>query len=111
MQFVLVFIFSYIFCFKKRSLAGQLPHCPSGRIVALIFVAVISSIAAAGTPGTTLLIVAGFGVAHVPLAGLPLLFSVDRFFDMIATSFNTLGNTLGTVVINRISLLFKDQKK
>ena len=48
-------------------------------------------------PGPALLVAAG-----IPLAGLPLIFGVDRLFDMMRTSTNVLGDASCAVIINRV---------
>jgi len=53
-------------------------------------------------PGPTLLVVAVLVAAGIPLAGLPLIFDVDRLFDMMRTSTNVLGDASCAVIINRV---------
>ena len=53
-------------------------------------------------PGPALLVVAVLVAAGIPLAGLPLIFSVDRLFDMMRTSTNVLGDASCAVIINRV---------
>ena len=53
-------------------------------------------------PGPTLLVVAVLVAAGIPLAGLPLIFGVDRLFDMMRTSTNVLGDASCAVIINRV---------
>lgn len=38
----------------------------------------------------------------IPLAGLPLIFGVDRLFDMMRTSTNVLGDASCAVIVNRM---------
>ncbi len=38
----------------------------------------------------------------IPLAGLPLIFGVNRLFDMMRTSTNVLGDASCAVIVNRM---------
>jgi len=74
--------------------------------MAIIFTATVGSIGQAGVPGPTLLVVAVLSAANVPLTGLPILFGVDRFFDMLRTVTNITGDTACAVIVDQ----FKDEK-
>lgn len=77
--------------------------------IAIIFTATIGSIGQAGVPGPSLLVVAVLIAAGVPVEGLPLLFGVDRIFDMLRTAVNITGDASCAIIVN--TLLEKDNKK
>lgn len=77
--------------------------------VAIIFTATIGSIGQAGVPGPSLLIVAVLISAGVPVEGLPLLFGVDRIFDMLRTAVNITGDASCAVIMN--DFVNKDNNK
>ncbi|WMJ79221.1 dicarboxylate/amino acid:cation symporter [Clostridium sp. MB40-C1] len=68
--------------------------------IAIIFTATIGSIGQAGVPGPSLLIVAVLIAAGIPVEGLPLLFGVDRIFDMLRTAVNITGDASCAVIID-----------
>lgn len=70
--------------------------------IAIIFTATIGSIGQAGVPGPSLLVVAVLIAAGVPVEGLPILFGVDRVFDMLRTSVNIVGDASCAVIIDEI---------
>jgi Na+/H+-dicarboxylate symporter len=70
--------------------------------VAIVLTSVLGAIGTAGVPGPALLVVAVLAAAGIPLAGLPLIFGVDRLFDMMRTSTNVLGDASCAVIVNRI---------
>ncbi|MGD9016477.1 MAG: dicarboxylate/amino acid:cation symporter [Desulfobacterales bacterium] len=69
---------------------------------AIVLTSVLGAIGTAGVPGPALLVVAVLVAAGIPLAGLPLIFGVDRLFDMMRTSTNVLGDASCAVIVNRI---------
>lgn len=69
---------------------------------AIILTSVLGAIGTAGVPGPALLVVAVLVAANIPLAGLPLIFGVDRLFDMMRTSTNVFGDASCAVIVNRI---------
>ncbi|MCY6370851.1 dicarboxylate/amino acid:cation symporter [Clostridium ganghwense] len=70
--------------------------------IAIIFTATIGSIGQAGVPGPSLLVVAVLIAAGIPTEGLPILFGVDRIFDMMRTSVNIVGDASCAVIIDGI---------
>ncbi len=68
--------------------------------VAIILTATLGSIGQAGVPGPTLLVVAVLLAADIPIIGLPLLFGVDRIFDMLRTAVNITGDASCAVIVN-----------
>ena len=69
--------------------------------VAIAVVATLGSIGQAGVPGPTLLVVAVMVAAGVPIEGLPLLYALDRIFDMVRTVLNITGDTACAAVTDR----------
>ena len=70
--------------------------------LAIIFTATVGSIGQAGVPGPSLLVVAVLVAADIPIIGLPLLYAVDRIFDMIRTALNITGDAACAVIIDQI---------
>ena len=69
--------------------------------IAIIVTATVGSIGQAGVPGPSLLVVAVLVAAGLPLDALPLLFGVDRLFDMLRTAVNITGDASCAVVMQR----------
>ena len=69
--------------------------------IAIIATATIGSIGQAGVPGPTLLVVAVLLAANIPVEGLPILFGVDRLFDMLRTVTNITGDSACAVIVDR----------
>ena len=69
--------------------------------IAITVVATLGSIGQAGVPGPTLLVVAVMAAAGVPIEGLPLLYALDRIFDMIRTVLNITGDAACAAVADR----------
>lgn len=72
-----------------------------GHFVAIAVTASFGSIGQAGVPGPTLLVVAVLASAGIPLDGLPLLYALDRIFDMIRTTLNITGDAACAAVADR----------
>ena len=70
--------------------------------IAIILTSVLGAIGTAGVPGPALLVVAVLVAAGIPLAGLPLIFGVDRLFDMMRTSTNVLGDASCSIIVNKM---------
>lgn len=70
--------------------------------VAIVLTSVLGAIGTAGVPGPALLVVAVLVAANIPLAGLPLIFGVDRLFDMMRTSTNVLGDASCAIIVDRM---------
>ncbi len=71
--------------------------------IAIIFTATVGSIGQAGVPGPSLLVVAVLIAAGIPVEGLPLLFGVDRLFDMLRTAVNISGDASCAVIVDKIA--------
>ena len=69
--------------------------------LAIMFTAAIGAVGQAGVPGPSLLLVAVVTAAGVPVAAVPLLFGVDRIFDMLRTAVNITGDASCAVIANR----------
>ncbi len=71
--------------------------------LAIIFTATIGAIGQAGVPGPTFLVVAVLISAGIPIEGLPLLFALDRIFDMTRTALNITGDAACAVIIDNLN--------
>lgn len=71
--------------------------------VAIIITSTVGSIGQAGVPGPSLLVVAVLVAADIPIAGLPLLYALDRVFDMLRTVFNITGDAACAVIVDRFN--------
>ena len=71
--------------------------------VAIAVTASLGSIGQAGVPGPTLMVVAVLVAAGIPIEGLPLLYALDRVFDMIRTVLNITGDAACAVVTERVA--------
>lgn len=71
--------------------------------VAIMVTASLGSIGQAGVPGPTLMVVAVLVAAGVPIEGLPLLYALDRLFDMIRTTLNITGDAACAAVTDRLA--------
>ena len=71
--------------------------------VAITVTASLGSIGQAGVPGPTLMVVAVLVAAGIPIEGLPLLYALDRIFDMIRTVLNITGDAACAVVTERVA--------
>ncbi|MDF2614259.1 MAG: proton/glutamate symporter [Clostridia bacterium] len=69
--------------------------------LAIIITATIGSIGQAGVPGPSLLVVAVLLAANIPVIGLPLLFGVDRLFDMLRTAVNVTGDASCAIIVDK----------
>uniref|UniRef100_UPI004056C0B1 dicarboxylate/amino acid:cation symporter n=1 Tax=Alistipes sp. TaxID=1872444 RepID=UPI004056C0B1 len=60
--------------------------------ITITIVSTLGSIGQAGVPGPTLMVVAVLVGAGIPIEGLPLLYALDRIFDMVRTTLNITGD-------------------
>jgi Na+/H+-dicarboxylate symporter len=74
-----------------------------GGYAAIIFTATIGAIGQAGVPGPSFLVVAVLLAAGIPIEGLPLLFALDRIFDMIRTALNITGDAACAVIVDGLN--------
>ncbi len=70
--------------------------------VAIILTATVGSIGQAGVPGPSLLVVAVLLAANIPVVGLPILFGVDRIFDMMRTAVNVTGDATCALIVDQL---------
>jgi Na+/H+-dicarboxylate symporter len=68
--------------------------------LAIVVTATLSAVGAAGVPGPSLMAVAVLVSAGLPVEGLPLLFAVDRIFDMLRTVLNITGDAACAVIVD-----------
>ncbi len=68
---------------------------------AVVITATLSAIGQAGVPGPTLTLFAVLIAGGIPLEGVPLLFAVDRLFDMIRTTVNITGDTCCAAIVDK----------
>ena len=52
--------------------------------------------------GPSFLVVAVLLAAGIPIEGLPLLFALDRIFDMIRTALNITGDAACAVIVDSL---------
>lgn len=71
--------------------------------IAIAITASLGSIGQAGVPGPTLMVVAVLVSAGIPIEGLPLLYALDRVFDMIRTVLNITGDAACAAVTDRFA--------
>ena len=71
---------------------------------AIAVTASLGSIGQAGVPGPTLMVVAVLAAAGIPIEGLPLLYALDRVFDMIRTTLNITGDAACAAVTDRFAI-------
>ena len=71
--------------------------------VAITVTATLGSIGQAGVPGPTLMVVAVLVAAGIPIEGLPLLYALDRIFDMVRTTLNITGDAACAAVTDRLA--------
>ena len=72
--------------------------------VAITVTASLGSIGQAGVPGPTLMVVAVLVAAGIPIEALPLLYALDRLFDMIRTVLNITGDAACAAVTDRLAI-------
>lgn len=71
--------------------------------VAITITASLGSIGQAGVPGPTLMVVAVLAAAGIPIEGLPLLYALDRLFDMVRTTLNITGDAACAAVTDKFA--------
>nr|WP_221274563.1 dicarboxylate/amino acid:cation symporter [Thaumasiovibrio subtropicus] len=70
--------------------------------IAIILTSTLGAVGQAGVPGPSFLVVAVLLAAGIPIEGLPLLFALDRIFDMIRTALNITGDAACAVIVENI---------
>lgn len=71
--------------------------------ITIAIVSSLGSIGQAGVPGPTLMVVAVLVGAGIPIEGLPLLYALDRIFDMVRTTLNITGDAACAAVTDRFA--------
>jgi Na+/H+-dicarboxylate symporter len=74
-----------------------------GQYIAIIVTSTIGAVGQAGVPGPTLLVVAVLIAANIPVTALPILFGVDRIFDMLRTAVNITGDAACATIVDRFN--------
>ena len=69
--------------------------------LAIIITSTLGAVGQAGVPGPTLLVVAVLAAAGIPIEALPILFGVDRIFDMLRTAVNITGDAACATIVDR----------
>jgi len=77
-------------------------HLSIGEEIVIFFTASLAAIGAAGIPSAGLVTMTlVFTAVGIPLEGIALILSVDRFLDMLRTSVNVWGDLIGAKIIDR----------
>jgi len=76
-------------------------HLGFSEYAAIVLSATIGSIGQAGIPGPSLLLVAVLLSAKIPVIGIPLIFGIDRMFDMVRTVCNVTGDAVCALVVDK----------
>lgn len=74
-----------------------------GQYIAIIVASTLGAVGQAGVPGPTLLVVAVLISAGIPIDALPILFGVDRIFDMLCTAVNITGDAACATIVDRFT--------
>ncbi|MFA6849094.1 MAG: dicarboxylate/amino acid:cation symporter [Selenomonadaceae bacterium] len=69
--------------------------------IAIVVTASLGAVGQAGVPGPTLLVVAVLVAANIPIDALPILFGVDRIFDMLRTAVNITGDAACATIVDQ----------
>lgn len=69
--------------------------------IAIIVTSTLGAVGQAGVPGPSLLVVAVLVSAGIPVEALPILFGVDRIFDMLRTAINITGDAACATIVDR----------
>lgn len=78
---------------------------------AIILTSTVGAVGQAGVPGPTLLVVAVLVAADIPIDGLPILYALDRVFDMIRTTLNITGDACCAVIVDKFNIALPDDLK
>lgn len=69
--------------------------------IAITITSTLGAVGQAGVPGPTLLVVAVLASAGIPIDALPILFGVDRIFDMLRTAVNITGDAACATIVDQ----------
>ena len=84
-------------CFFAQMFCMELT---TGQYIAIIVTSTLGAVGQAGVPGPTLLVVAVLMAANIPIIALPILFGVDRIFDMLRTAVNITGDAACATIVD-----------
>lgn len=84
-------------CFFAQMFGMELT---TGQYIAIIVTSTLGAVGQAGVPGPTLLVVAVLMAANIPIIALPILFGVDRIFDMLRTAVNITGDAACATIVD-----------
>ncbi|MCE0492705.1 dicarboxylate/amino acid:cation symporter [Vibrio salinus] len=73
-----------------------------GAYITIIITSTLGAVGQAGVPGPTFLVVAVLLAAGIPIEGLPLLFALDRIFDMTRTALNITGDAACALIVDAL---------
>ncbi|MDE3038369.1 MAG: C4-dicarboxylate transporter DctA, partial [Pseudomonadota bacterium] len=78
-------------------------HLTAGEELTMLGILLLTSKGAAGVTGSGFVVLAGSlsAVGHIPVAGLALIFGIDRFMSEARAITNLVGNGVGTLVVAR----------
>ena len=85
-------------CFIAQMYGMQLNMA---QYIAIVITASLGAVGQAGVPGPTLLVVAVLVSANIPIDALPILFGVDRIFDMLRTAVNITGDADCATIVDQ----------
>ena len=85
-------------CFIAQMYGMQLNMA---QYIAIVITASLGAVGQAGVPGPTLLVVAVLVSANIPIDALPILFGVDRIFDMLRTAVNITGDAACATIVDQ----------
>ena len=75
----------------------------ASQYIAIIITSTLGAVGQAGVPGPTLLVVAVLVSAGIPIDALPILFGVDRIFDMLRTAVNITSDAACATIVDRFN--------
>ncbi|WP_177504528.1 dicarboxylate/amino acid:cation symporter [Anaerosinus sp.] len=84
-------------CFFAQMFGMELT---TAQYIAIIVTSTLGAVGQAGVPGPTLLVVAVLMAANIPIVALPILFGVDRIFDMLRTAVNITGDAACATIVD-----------
>ena len=87
-------------CFIAQMYSVELS---ASQYIAIIITSTLGAVGQAGVPGPTLLVVAVLVSAGIPIDALPILFGVDRIFDMLRTAVNITGDAACATIVDRFN--------
>ncbi len=78
-------------------------HIDTGQQIAMLLTLMLTSKGIAGVPRASLVVVAAtIATYHIPESGMAILLGIDPLLDMGRASMNVVGNSVATVVLNKM---------